>query len=115
MRHYTHGRVARQVRLVGQRAIEETDLCFGKLLPAEQVEAAIGRHPVRFRERFYTPLLERKRGQKPLFPVRRSEGGGWPVSDWVGLGGIVEFCEGHFEFGEHCTWGFLARGPDHNG
>jgi hypothetical protein len=57
MRHYTHGRVARQVRLVGQRAIEETDLCFGKLLPAEQVEAAIARNPVRFRERFYTPLL----------------------------------------------------------
>ena len=41
MRHYTQGRVARQVRLVGQRAIEETDLCFGKLLPAEQVKAAM--------------------------------------------------------------------------
>jgi hypothetical protein len=32
-------------------------LCFGKLLPAGDVQAAIQRHQVRFRERLYTPLL----------------------------------------------------------
>ena len=37
--------------------VEDQDLCFGKLLPKEQVEAALQRHQVRFRERLYTPLL----------------------------------------------------------
>lgn len=57
MRHYTHGGVAGQVHRIRQQAIGETDLCFGRLLPAEQVQAAVQRHGVRFRERLYTPLL----------------------------------------------------------
>jgi hypothetical protein len=37
--------------------VEDQDLCFTKLLPKEQVEAALERHQVHFRERLYTPLL----------------------------------------------------------
>jgi hypothetical protein len=33
------------------------DQCFDSLLPRAQVEAALARHDVRFRERLYTPLL----------------------------------------------------------
>jgi hypothetical protein len=35
----------------------EQDLCFGRLLPQEQVEAALERHQVCYRERLYTPLV----------------------------------------------------------
>jgi hypothetical protein len=35
----------------------EQDLCFGKLLPPEQIEAALEQHQVRYRERRYTPLV----------------------------------------------------------
>jgi hypothetical protein len=37
--------------------VEDQDLCFTKLLPKEQVEGALERHQVHFRERLYTPLL----------------------------------------------------------
>jgi hypothetical protein len=37
--------------------LENQDLCFTKLLPQEQVEAALERHEVRYRERQYTPLV----------------------------------------------------------
>jgi hypothetical protein len=37
--------------------VEDQDLCFKRLLPKEQVEAALKRHQVHFRERLYTPLL----------------------------------------------------------
>jgi len=57
MKEYTHGRMSSQVRRVRRRMFEEQDLCFGKLLPATQVEAALTRHQVRFRDRLYTPLL----------------------------------------------------------
>jgi hypothetical protein len=59
MDQYTQGRVAGQVRRVRQyrQQVGEQDLCFGKLLPQEQVEAALTRHQVRYRERRYTPLV----------------------------------------------------------
>jgi len=37
--------------------IEDQDLCFTELLPREEVEEAIQRHHVCFRERLYTPLV----------------------------------------------------------
>jgi hypothetical protein len=37
--------------------LENQDLCFTKLLPPEQVEAALERHEVRYRQRLYTPLV----------------------------------------------------------
>ena len=51
MREYTHGRVSHQVRDVRRRMLEEQDLCFGSLLPAKQIETALTRHQVRFRDR----------------------------------------------------------------
>ena len=57
MAKHTQGRVASQVRSVRRRAVEDRDLCFSKLLPREQVEAAIGRHQIRYREQLYTPLV----------------------------------------------------------
>ena len=60
MDQYTQGRQDRQVRRVRRyrrQLVEEQDLCFTKLLPQEQVEAALERHEVRYRERLYTPLL----------------------------------------------------------
>jgi len=41
-----------------RRALQKApDLCFGQLLPREQITAALTRHGVEFRERLYTPLL----------------------------------------------------------
>ncbi len=60
MDQYSQGRRESQVRRVQkyrQQAVGEQDLCFGKLLPPEQVEAALERHQVRYRERRYTPLV----------------------------------------------------------
>ena len=59
MDQYTQGRLVSQGRRVRryQKTVEEQDLCFGKLLPAEQVAAALERHQVRYRERLYTPLV----------------------------------------------------------
>ena len=60
MDQYTQGQKARQVRRVGEcrrQVVQEQDLCFTKLLPQEQVEAALERHQVRYRERLYTPLV----------------------------------------------------------
>lgn len=60
MDKYTQGRLSSQVRRIRQcrrQVVEDQDLCFRRLLPREQVEAALERHPVRYRERFYTPLL----------------------------------------------------------
>ena len=60
MDKYTQGRLDSQVRRVRQcrrQMLEDQDLCFTKLLPKEQVEAALERHQVHFRERLYTPLL----------------------------------------------------------
>jgi len=60
MDKYTQGRVDSQVRRAcqcRQQVLEDQDLCFTKLLPKEQVEAAIERHEVRFRQRLYTPLV----------------------------------------------------------
>jgi len=57
MNQHTHGRVDRQIRLIRRQMLQEQDLCFGKLLPKGQVEAAIERHQVRFRDRLYTPVL----------------------------------------------------------
>jgi len=60
MDKYTQGRLNSQVRRVRQcrrQMVEDQDLCFTKLLPKEQVEGALERHQVHFRERLYTPLL----------------------------------------------------------
>jgi hypothetical protein len=60
MDKYTQGRLTSQVRRVRQcrrHVVEDQDLCFRRLLPEEQVEAALERHQVRYRERLYTPLL----------------------------------------------------------
>jgi hypothetical protein len=60
MDQYTQGRMARQVRRIRQcrrQVVQEQDVCFTKLLPQEQVEAALERHQVRYRERLYTPLV----------------------------------------------------------
>lgn len=60
MDKYTQGRVDSQVRRACQcrrQILEDQDLCFTELLPKEQIEAAICRHKVRYRERLYTPLV----------------------------------------------------------
>ena len=57
MDKYTQGRLTSQVRRCRRHVREDQDLCFTKLLPKEQVEAALERHQVRYRERLYTPLL----------------------------------------------------------
>jgi len=60
MDKYTQGRRRSQVcrlRNCRQQIAEDQDLCFTKLLPKEQVEAALQRHQVRFRKRLYTPLV----------------------------------------------------------
>lgn len=53
----TQGRLSRQVRRCRRDMVEDRDLCFTRLLPKEQVEAALERHQVRYRQRLYTPLL----------------------------------------------------------
>jgi len=60
MDKYIQGRLDSQVRRVRQcrrQMVADRDLCLAKLLPQEQVEAAVERHRVRFRERRYTPRL----------------------------------------------------------
>ena len=57
MDKYTQGRRSSQVRRWRRQVVEDRDLCFTRLLPQEQVEAALERHQVRYRERLYTPLL----------------------------------------------------------
>lgn len=59
MDQYTQGRLVSQGRRVRryQKTVEQQDLCFGKLLPEEQVKAALERYQVRYRERLYTPLV----------------------------------------------------------
>lgn len=60
MNQYTQGRWNRQVHRVRQcrrQMVEGQDLCFTRLLPREQVETALERHQVRYRERLYTPVL----------------------------------------------------------
>jgi hypothetical protein len=52
MDKYTQGRLDSQVRRVRQcrrQMLEDQDLCFTKLLPKEQVEAALERQQVHFR------------------------------------------------------------------
>jgi hypothetical protein len=60
MDQYTQGRMASQARRVHQyrrQVLQEQDVCFTKLLPQEQVEAALEQHQVRYRKRLYTPLV----------------------------------------------------------
>jgi len=57
MDKYTQGRLTSQVRRCRRQVVEDQDLCFTRLLPKEQVEAALERHQVHYRERLYTPLL----------------------------------------------------------
>jgi hypothetical protein len=60
MDQYTQGRRDRQVRRVQQhrqQVLDDQDLCLTKLLPQEQIEAALERHQVRYRKRLYTPLV----------------------------------------------------------
>ena len=57
MDKYTQGRLTSQVRRCRRQVVEDQDLCFTRLLPKEQVEAALERHQVPYRERLYTPLL----------------------------------------------------------
>jgi hypothetical protein len=53
----TQGRLSRQVGRGRRVMVEDQDLCFTRLLPKEQIEAALERHRVRYRERLYTPRL----------------------------------------------------------
>ncbi len=60
MDQYTQGRRESQVRRVQQyrqQVLGDQDLCFTKLLPQEQIEAALERHHVRYRQRRYTPRV----------------------------------------------------------
>jgi len=60
MDEYTLGRQISQVRRVQKHRyhiLEDHDLCFSELLPREDVEDAIQRHQICFRERLYTPLM----------------------------------------------------------
>ena len=60
MDKYTQGRLSSQVYRVQkcrQQMVEDQDLCFTELLPKEQVEAAVERHQLRFRQRLYTPVV----------------------------------------------------------
>jgi hypothetical protein len=60
MDEYTQGRLDSQVRRIRQcwrQMLEDQDLCVTKPLPKEQVEAALERRQVHFREGLYTPLL----------------------------------------------------------
>ena len=53
----TPGRLSCQVRRFRRQMVEDRDLCFTRLLPPAQVEGALERHQVRYRQRLYTPLL----------------------------------------------------------
>jgi len=60
MDNYIQGRLVNQVRRIQkcrQHMVEKSDICFTVLLPQKQVEAAIAKHQVRFRQRLYTPLV----------------------------------------------------------
>ena len=60
MDNYIQGRLINQVRRVQkcrQDIVEKSDICFTALLPQNQVEAAIEKHQVHFRQRLYTPLV----------------------------------------------------------
>ena len=60
MDKYTQIRLSSQVSRIQKRRqqiVENQDLCFTELLPKEQVEAAVERHQVRFRQRLYTPVV----------------------------------------------------------
>lgn len=56
MDQHIEGGVGSQRRSLRFCLQQARDLCFEQLLPAAQVEAAIGRHGVQFRQRLYTPL-----------------------------------------------------------
>jgi len=60
MDKYTQGWRTRQVCRIQKcrrHIVEDHDLCLTKLLPKEQIDAAIARHQIRFRQRLYTPLV----------------------------------------------------------
>lgn len=60
MDKYTQGRQRSQAshaKKCRRKMVDGQDLCFTKLLPKDQVEAAIDRHRVRYRQRLYTPLV----------------------------------------------------------
>ena len=60
MDKYTQARLSSQVSRVQksrQQMLQDQDLCLTELLPKEQIEEAIERHQVRFRQRLYTPLI----------------------------------------------------------
>ena len=47
MDQYTQGRLTSQVRRCRRHVTEDQDLCFTRLLPKEQIEAALEQHQVR--------------------------------------------------------------------
>ncbi len=60
MDKYIQERLSSQVSRVQKsrrQMVEDQDLCFTELLPKEQLEAAVERHQVRFRQRLYTPVV----------------------------------------------------------
>ena len=60
MDKYTQGRQVSQVRRAKMHRyhiLQNQDLCFTELLPRRDVESAIQRHHICFRERLYTPLV----------------------------------------------------------
>lgn len=57
MRQRIHGRMFRQVQHARSDLLHGPDLCFDRLLPREQVDEAVARHRVVFRQCLYTPLV----------------------------------------------------------
>ena len=60
MDKYTQRRRSRQVCRVQKHRrdlMEDPDLCFTELLPKEHIDAVLAQHPLRFRERLYTPFV----------------------------------------------------------
>jgi hypothetical protein len=57
MRQSICGRRFRQVRQTCHTLLEQPDLCFGTLLPRDQIDRAVGQHGLVFRQRLYTPLV----------------------------------------------------------
>ena len=54
---HTRGRLVSQVHRTRSQLSQSRDLCMETLLPQEQLEQAIARHVVHFRNRLYTPLV----------------------------------------------------------
>ena len=57
MKKHTQGRASHQVRRTRRQLTENKDSCLEKLLPRQQLQEAIDRHGMEFRDCLYTPLV----------------------------------------------------------